>query len=318
MPAAEKHPGNPNCACACNICYCGPNCRCTESLCQCEASSVLNSLSRSPSAITTTSELDPLSTPWSIAEVGVSGMTCSICSTAVERGLKSLDGVKGASCSLATHSVRVEYDRTQVTKQDMLDLIEAIGYEPVIPEVSAAVAEFSISGMTCSMCSQAIEVGLGSVNGVNDVSVSLPTNSARVKYDPSLVEPSALKEGIEDLGYECSLVSATEEDETQDRLEILLHQQQNEVSKRKKSFYWSLIGAFPILFITMILPHTPWHGVNSFLQRSVQIGNSKYLLEALILFVLCTPVQFGCGWPFYKQSYHGIRNGILGMSSTVI
>jgi Cu+-exporting ATPase len=241
-----------------------------------------------------------------------------MCTTAVEQGLKSLNGVKGASCSLATHSVRVEYDKTQVQKQDFLDLIEAIGYEPVIPEVSSAVVEFSISGMTCSMCTQAIEVGLGSVNGVHDVSVSFPTNSARVKYDPSLVEPNALKEEIDDLGYECSLVSATEEDVTQDRLEILLHQQQNEVSKRKRSFYGSLIGAFPILVITMILPHTPFHGVNSFLQRSVQVGHSKYVLEALILFVLCTPVQFGCGWPFYKQSYYGIRRGILGMLSTVI
>jgi Cu+-exporting ATPase len=303
MPTAEKHPGNPNCSCACDICYCGPNCKCTESLCRCEASSVLNSLGRSPSAISTTRKLDPLSTPWSIEEVGVSGMTCSMCTTAVEQGLKSLNGVKGASCSLATHSVRVEYDKTQVQKQDFLDLIEAIGYEPVIPEVSSAVVEFSISGMTCSMCTQAIEVGLGSVNGVHDVSVSFPTNSARVKYDPSLVEPNALKEEI---------------DVTQDRLEILLHQQQNEVSKRKRSFYGSLIGAFPILVITMILPHTPFHGVNSFLQRSVQVGHSKYVLEALILFVLCTPVQFGCGWPFYKQSYYGIRRGILGMLSTVI
>lgn len=314
MSSAARHPGNPNCSCACTICYCGPTCKCSESLCRCEASSVLNSLSRSPSgAISSTDEVDPLSTPWSIEEIGVSGMTCSMCVNAVEQGLKSLDGVKRASCSLATHSVRVEYDSSKVQKQDLLDLIEAIGYEPIIQDSPMAVVEFSISGMTCSMCTQAVEVGLGAVSGVHDVSVSLSTNLARVKYDASIVEPIAMMQEIQDLGYECLLVSATEDNVTQDRLQIMLQQQQSEVSKRKTSFFGSLVGAFPILVITMILPHTRLHSLNSFLQSSIKVGDSKYVIEALILFVLATPVQFGCGWPFYKQSYYGLRRGVLGM-----
>eukprot|EP00980_Cylindrotheca_fusiformis_P011853 scaffold2817_cov130-Cylindrotheca_fusiformis.AAC.8 len=303
---------NTNCHCACNVCYCGPNCKCSESLCQCEASSVLNSLSRASSALSRTEGGDPLSSPSSIEEIGVSGMTCSNCVNAVERGLKSLEGVKSANCSLATQSVRVEYDSAKLKKEDFLDLIEAIGYDPIVPEASAAVVEFAVSGMTCSMCTRAIENGLSEVNGVIDVSVSLPSNTARVKYDSSLVEPNVLKAEIENLGYDCSLISGSQEDESQDRLEILLQQQQKQVSNQKRSFYASLAGAFPILVITMIIPHTPLHGVQAFLQRDVQIGRSKLVVESLILFALCTPVQFVCGWPFYKQSYYGLRRGILG------
>lgn len=39
----------------------------------------------------------------------------------------------------------------------------------------------------------------------------------------------------------------------------------------------------------------------------------KFVLEALILWALATPIQFGCGYPFYKSSYYGLRQGVMGM-----
>lgn len=238
---------NPACGCSCDVCYCGPNCRCTETLCRCEASSMLNSLNRSASSaassccsgnqVTQSNPMDPLSTPLAVAEIGISGMTCSMCTSAVDQGLRSLEGVVNVNVSLATHSACIEFDSTVVEKGALIDLIEAIGYEAVVPEVNLSVVEFSISGMTCSMCSMAIQAGLDSVPGVHTVSVSLSTNSARVEYDSSLVIPDTLKEAIEDIGYECSVIAEIEESVPhQDRLEILLQQQQEEVGKEKQAF----------------------------------------------------------------------------------
>ncbi|CAJ1953609.1 unnamed protein product [Cylindrotheca closterium] len=317
----DQATGNPGCSCACDVCYCGPNCKCTESLCRCEASSVLNSLSgsRIRSGARNTSN-NSNEHNWPVEEIGVSGMTCSMCTSAVEQGLQSLNGVKGANCSLATHQVRIEYDSTIVGRSDFIDLIEAIGYETVTRESSSSTVELSISGMTCTMCSQAIETALLAVHGVEQVAVSLTTNSARVQFDSSIiVQPTSLVETVEDIGYECSLISVpADADMANDRLDVMLEQQEKEVSKKKRNFYLSVVGALPTLLITMVLPHIPWmKGLKSFLQQDVAVGGGTVKLEALILFVLCTPVQFGCGWPFYKQSFYGLKRGVLGMDVLV-
>jgi Cu+-exporting ATPase len=241
-----------------------------------------------------------------------------MCSSAVESGLESLDGVKSVSVSLAMHSARIEYDDHLLEKGDLIDIIEAIGYEAFLPEVNLSVAELSIIGMTCSMCSQGINAALDAMDGVHEVSVSLSTNSARVEYDPSVIVPNILVETIEGIGYECSVISALEEGISHDRLEVLLKQQQDEVSSKKTSFLWSLVGALPIVFITMVLPHTPFlKSFKTFLNQNVCIAHSTYVLEALVLLVLCTPVQFGCGWPFYRQTFYGLRRCFMGMDVLV-
>lgn len=322
--------GNLACACACDVCYCGPNCKCTEALCRCEASSMLNSLKRSPKRPTSASSCcsgdqetqgtsgDLLGASRTVVDIGISGMTCSMCTSAVEHALQSLDGVINVSVSLATHSAHIEYASAMVEKKDFIDLIEAIGYEVIVPEVNLAVVELSIVGMTCSMCSQAIQAAVDAIDGVYEASVSLSTNSARIEYDSSIVLPDTLKDAIEDIGYECSVISEFEEEiPTHDRLELLLQQQKEEVRRKKQSFLWSLGGTLPVLVITMVLPHLQLEAINSFLQRSVRIGNSTFVLEALILFFLSTPIQFGCGWAFYKSTWFGLQQGFLGMDVLV-
>lgn len=69
--------------------------------------------------------------------------------------------------------------------------------------------------------------------------------------------------------------------------------------------------------MTMILPHMHLDAIHSFLQRPVHIGQATFVLEALILFFLCTPIQFGCGWAFYKSSWFGLQRGFLGMDVLV-
>ncbi|HZO32337.1 MAG TPA: heavy metal translocating P-type ATPase [Chloroflexota bacterium] len=61
---------------------------------------------------------------------------------------------------------------------------------------------FGVTGMTCASCVRRIEKALGKVAGVQDASVNLATEKARVVYDPALVTPGQLRAAVEKAGYD--------------------------------------------------------------------------------------------------------------------
>ena len=65
------------------------------------------------------------------AELGVDGMTCASCSSAVERALKKLDGVSDASVNLATNRAAFSYDPTKVKLTQVREAITKAGYTPL-------------------------------------------------------------------------------------------------------------------------------------------------------------------------------------------
>jgi Cu+-exporting ATPase len=295
-------------------------------------------------------------------------MTCSICTSAVTTALKSLQGVSSCSVSLALQEAHIEYDPSMLTRQDLVDAIESIGYDVVQNSndghqmnddnngdgrgrgedddddddhrcgPSSSVVDFTVTGMTCSVCCQSIQTALLDTDGVLDAHVALSMNIAHVVYDPNKVSPDTLRAAIEDIGFDVvdtTTVStrrttsrrgrnnnSDDNDEgnqpvTEDRLERLLKQQQVEVNNRKRAFIWSFVGAVPILIITMVLSHFPAFALTRFMHQTVLVYGHRFVLEALLLWAICTPIQFGCGWPFYKSTYYGLRQGIMGMDVLV-
>jgi Cu+-exporting ATPase len=65
------------------------------------------------------------------AEIGVEGMTCASCSSAVERAIKRLDGVTEASVNLATNRAAFTYDPTKVKLSQIRAAVSKAGYVPV-------------------------------------------------------------------------------------------------------------------------------------------------------------------------------------------
>lgn len=72
----------------------------------------------------------------------------------------------------------------------------------------SATAVFSVKGMTCGACTSAVTNGIQSIAGVEDVSVSLMTERAKVQYNGDLVNAVAIKEGIEDCGFDAEVIEA--------------------------------------------------------------------------------------------------------------
>lgn len=63
----------------------------------------------------------------------VTGMTCSACSSRVEKCVSKIDGVKNVSVNLLTNSMQVEYEENQTTPAIIVSEVEKAGYgaEPV-------------------------------------------------------------------------------------------------------------------------------------------------------------------------------------------
>jgi len=287
----------------------------------------------------------------SVVDIGVGGMTCSMCSSAIHKALSGMEGVTDVTVSLATNVAHVEYIKSgNLNAQIIADEIEDIGYdvtdviEKVKPKRILKSVEYAVGGMTCSMCSSAVTRALTSMAGVENVDVSLSTNTARIKYyDDKEVEsdepfnyPHDFEEMIEDIGYDVNGVVEDFNTETlnnnngpgaenitlqdsEDRLQRILRQQDSQLKARRNAFLWSFVGTLPILTITMIMPRV-LHKDNflcKFFKQHVEVFGCSLLVEAIVVWLLTTPVQFICGFSFYKTSFHGIRRGVLGMDVLV-
>lgn len=58
----------------------------------------------------------------------ITGMTCSACSSRVERGVAKLDGVSEVSVNLLTNSMNVAYDESVIGTPAIIGKVEALGY----------------------------------------------------------------------------------------------------------------------------------------------------------------------------------------------
>ena len=58
----------------------------------------------------------------------VTGMSCSACSSRVEKAVSKLEGIEKASVNLLTNSMQVDYDETILTSQAIIDAVVDAGY----------------------------------------------------------------------------------------------------------------------------------------------------------------------------------------------
>lgn len=84
---------------------------------------------------------------------------------------------------------------------------------------------------------------------------------------------------------------------------------QKEIKEWRNQFLFAISFALPVFLISMVFPHLPLTCI--YFEHIVFWGISR---EELWAWVLATPVQFGSGMRFYRDSYHSVKSGKLGMS----
>jgi len=104
----------------------------------------------------------------------------------------------------------------------------------------------SVQGMTCVVCAQRVENAIKKLEGVESVLVNFATEKATVSYDPQIIRQSAIREAIEEAGYqalELNKSSATDED---------FVRKQREIKTMKIKVAIAAIFALPLFYIAMV------------------------------------------------------------------
>jgi P-type Cu+ transporter len=176
--------------------------------------------------------------------IKVSGMSCTACAKAIERGVLKLDGVSEASVNYATEKLQVAFDENKVAVESINRAIEKAGYE-VIENNSIKELIIPVAGMTCSACANAIERGLKKLDGINSANVNFATEKVFVKYDSDKLRISEIKQAIVKAGYKpLEIVNTIQVDE--DRI-----RKDKEIKLLWMKFKISMSFAIPLLYIAM-------------------------------------------------------------------
>jgi heavy metal translocating P-type ATPase len=155
------------------------------------------------------------------AELSIGGMTCSACVAAITQAVQALPFVRSIDVSLLTNSASVVVVGEQ-RAQEVVQTVEDAGFDASLESIEpleeklkdkekAGVnaralwkAEYSIGGMTCSACSNAITAQLEQLPFVESVSISAISNSGTVVFEGQ-ENLARVTEAIEDAGFDAAV-----------------------------------------------------------------------------------------------------------------
>ena len=206
-----------------------------------------------------------------------------MCAKAIETSIMNLPGAVSAQVNLGKETALVEWDPEKVRLVDIEKAVAGAGYQ-VIDER----AVMKVGGMTCVMCSRAIENALSSLEGVSAVNVNLGAEKAAVTYNPRMTTPADMRRVIEEAGYQYLGMegedSGTLEDEARAR---------DLKEKRNRVIVGFLVG-IPLM-VLMFFPMAMHHGI-------------PYLM-----LIVSTPTFAYVSYPIFSAAWRALKNRNLNM-----
>ena len=161
--------------------------------------------------------------------------------------------------------------------------------------------QYIVTGMTCAACQAHVEKAVGDLKDVDSVSVSLLTNSMRVKGN---ADPDEVIQAVEKAGYGAH-VQGEEKHSSNDLEEALVD---HETPKLKKRLLHSVIWLMILMYITMGHNMLSWP-VPAFL-------NHNHLGLALTQMLICLVVMY-INRAFFISGFKSLVHGSPNMDTLV-
>lgn len=150
--------------------------------------------------------------------------------------------------------------------------------------------DLSITGMSCNACAMSIEKGLLALDSV-EATVNFATESARITFDPSIVDISRLVSTVESLGYGARTLAET----TPDMLDAEVRER---VASLKARLTISAGLGVPVAVVSMV--------------TALQFKNWQWFA---LLF--SAPVVTWGAWPFHRAALMNARHRNTTMDTLI-
>lgn len=152
-----------------------------------------------------------------------------------------------------------------------------------------------VEGMHCAACATRIERVVSRMDGVEQISVNLATETGRVTFDKNKTTITAIIEHIHRIGFKARKAVPRGA------------RTNNEMRRLKWNFICALLLTFPLAWA--MLSHFQW---------ATFIYTPPILFNPFFQFVITFPIQFIIGFQFYERAWKAIRNGSTNMDVLVV
>ena len=170
--------------------------------------------------------------------------------------------------------------------------------------------KFDVTGMTCSACSSRVEKCVSKLEGVNEVSVNLLTNSMQVEFNDAVIQEQGIIDAVVHAGYGASVQGKKKASDTRESLkENKKNPVQEHMEYMKKRTIWSFIFLIPLMYVSM--GHMIGLPLPGFLHGTVNAVGF-----AMTQFLLCIPVIY-INRAYYTKGFSTLLHGAPNMDTLI-
>ncbi len=180
--------------------------------------------------------------------------------------------------------------------------------------------KFDVTGMTCSACSSRVEKCVSKLEGVEEVTVNLLTNSMQVKYEENVLEEQGSIDAVVHAGYGASPAreSSGFAGGSKGTAVGQAQRQQGENGKNpvqehleymKKRTFWSFVFLIPLMYVSM--GHMIGAPLPGFLH-----GTVNAVAFAMTQFLLCLPVLY-INRGYFTKGFSTLLHGAPNMDTLI-
>lgn len=248
----------------------------------------------------------------------VEGMTCASCVRRVEKALEKVEGVQDVSVNLATETATVTVSES-VTPDVLNSAVTKAGY--VAGPIAAPVAEpaapattsvsFEVDGMTCASCVRRVEKALEKIDGVQDVSVNLATETATVQVGPEITA-EMLNAAVTGAGYTAGAIAIPVPGRVESAPAVGVSKSDTERDAderdRKRDAHIRELKLKSLVSLAI--------GATMMVLMYVPLPISERTLAPLLL-IAAAFVQIWAGREFYTATWAALKHGATNMNTLV-
>lgn len=182
---------------------------------------------------------------------------------------------------------------------------------------------FDVTGMTCSACSSHVEKSVSKLEGVENVSVNLLTNSMQVEFKEEETDERSIIKAVEDAGYGASVKDQGRKGEggaaierSADDGEAISLQQKN-IEAMKKRLLTSVLFLIPLMYVSM--GHMIYDGLGIPMPPVTMKffhGNENALVYAFTQLLLLLPILV-VNQKYFKNGFHTLVKRSPNMDSLI-